>query len=236
MSVQGTLREVIEDLEDMCVHVFEKFRDEMDKFPKRILFYRDGVSEGEFETIITEELKSIRSACTKLDFDPTITLVVVGKKHKVVFFPRQADDNSGLIDRSGNCPPGMVVDTKITSPVEFDYYLLSHNGILGTSKPAHYNVLLDENNFTADGLQSLSFALCHVYARCTRSVSVPAPVYYAHNVCTRAKNHYEPQQGLRMFGSEIATETTDTGATSENEYQRGFRQTHENMARTMYFC
>jgi hypothetical protein len=29
----------------------------------------------------------------------------------------------------------------------------------------------------ADGLQSLSFALCHVYARSTRSVSIPAPVY-----------------------------------------------------------
>ena len=29
----------------------------------------------------------------------------------------------------------------------------------------------------ADGIQSLSFALCHVYARCTRSVSIPAPVY-----------------------------------------------------------
>jgi hypothetical protein len=60
--------------------VFEKFRDEMGKFPKRILFYRgmwigcclvsvcqtdtppDGVSEGEFSTIITEELEAIRSA------------------------------------------------------------------------------------------------------------------------------------------------------------------------------
>ena len=30
---------------------------------------------------------------------------------------------------------------------------------------------------SADGLQSLSFALCHVYARSTRSVSIPAPVY-----------------------------------------------------------
>ncbi|KAH9955897.1 hypothetical protein BC827DRAFT_1234539, partial [Russula dissimulans] len=28
-----------------------------------------------------------------------------------------------------------------------------------------------------DRFQSLSYALCHVYARCTRSVSVPAPVY-----------------------------------------------------------
>src|SRR5438128_1092075 len=30
---------------------------------------------------------------------------------------------------------------------------------------------------SADNLQSLSFALCHVYARSTRSVSIPAPVY-----------------------------------------------------------
>ena len=31
--------------------------------------------------------------------------------------------------------------------------------------------------YRPDGIQSLSFALCHVYARCTRSISVPAPVY-----------------------------------------------------------
>src|SRR5260370_38607594 len=28
-----------------------------------------------------------------------------------------------------------------------------------------------------DGIQSLSYALCYVYGRCTRSVSIPAPVY-----------------------------------------------------------
>ena len=46
-----------------------------------------------------------------------------------------------------------------------------------TSRSAHYNVLYDENNFTPDSLQALSYALCHVYARATRSVSIPAPVY-----------------------------------------------------------
>lgn len=30
---------------------------------------------------------------------------------------------------------------------------------------------------SADAMQSLSFALTHVYARATRSVSIPAPVY-----------------------------------------------------------
>lgn len=42
----------------------------------------------------------------------------------------------------------------------------------GTSRPAHYHVLWDENNFSADGIQSLTNNLCYTYARCTRSVSV----------------------------------------------------------------
>lgn len=72
---------------------------------------------------------------------------------------------------------GTVVDNEITHPLELDFYLQSHAGLLGTSRPAHYNVLYDETRFSPDALQNLSFALCHVYARSTRSVSIPAPVY-----------------------------------------------------------
>jgi eukaryotic translation initiation factor 2C len=125
-----------------------------------------------------------------MGFKPTITLIIVGKRHHVRFFPKS--ENEG--DRSGNCPAGTVVDSDVVNPVEFDFYLQSHGGLLGTSRPSHYNVLIDENRFTyvayfvkifisidgdrrADGLQSLSYALCHVYARATRSVSIPAPVY-----------------------------------------------------------
>jgi hypothetical protein len=61
-----------------------------------------------------------------------------------VFFPSSNGDG----DRSGNCRPGTVIDSDVVSPVETDYYLYGHAGLLGTSKPAHYNVLHDENNFT----------------------------------------------------------------------------------------
>ena len=79
-----------------------------------------------------------------MGFEPNITIIAVGKGHKVVFFPTSDTD----ADRSGNCPPGTVVDTTVVSPIEFDYYLYGHAGLLGTSKPAHYNVLFDENDFT----------------------------------------------------------------------------------------
>ena len=73
---------------------------------------------------------------------PKITVIVVGKRHHVRFFP------ISMKDRSGNCPAGTVVDRDVTNPAEFDFYLQSHGGLLGTSRPAHYNVLLDENKFT----------------------------------------------------------------------------------------
>ena len=93
------------------------------------------------------DLPELTEACENLGFNPKITLIVVGKYHKVVFFP--ADPNNKFnADRNGNCLPGTVVDTDIVSPVEWDYYLCTHAGLLGTSRPAHYNVLFDENELT----------------------------------------------------------------------------------------
>ena len=59
----------------------------------------------------------------------------------------------------------------------------------GTSRPTHYHVLYDDNGFDGDSLQQLTYQLCHVYARCTKSVSMPAPAYYAHLAAFRARVH-----------------------------------------------
>jgi hypothetical protein len=92
-------------------------------------------------------------------------------------------------DRSGNCLPGTVVESTITHPFEFDFYLQSHASSQGTSRPTHYHVLYDENGFSPDSLQTLTYNLCYTYARCNRSVSIVSPVYYAHLACSRARFH-----------------------------------------------
>ncbi|KAI3389203.1 hypothetical protein SNEBB_004862 [Seison nebaliae] len=48
-----------------------------------------------------------------------------------------------------------------------------------------------KNGFTSDSIQRFTFDLCHLYARCTRSVSIPAPVYYAHLAAYRARAYNE---------------------------------------------
>ncbi|KAG6333722.1 hypothetical protein ID866_5365 [Astraeus odoratus] len=236
--VQTSRKEIIEDLQEMAKHIltmYMRYRQHAEKktgniAPTRLVFFRDGVSEGQFQQVLDFELEALKGACKDLKINPKITMIVVAKRHHVRFFTV----NPGDADRSGNCPAGTIVDQVVTHPTEFDWYLISHGGLLGTSRPAHYNVLYDENNFHVDNLQSLSFALCHVYARSTRSVSIPAPVYYADIVCSRAKNHYDPQGSVNF--SDTATHTDTTGADSALEmYKRNFKPLHANMASLMYF-
>ena len=60
----------------------------------------------------------------------------------------------------------------------------------GTSRSTHYHRLWDDNDFTVDELQYLTYSLCHLYSRCERSVSYPAPTYYAHLAAARAREHH----------------------------------------------
>lgn len=104
---------------------------------------------------------------------------------------------------------------------------------LGTSRPSHYYVIHDDNTFTADALQQLTFYLCHVYAKCTRSISIPAPVMYAHLVAYRARVHVD------ATGSEI---NSIVSSVTDEQYQQEVDENNAKIsviARTknaMYFC
>lgn len=113
---------------------------------------------------------------------------MVQKGHYTKLFPcNDDDDDPSSADKTGNVLAGTVVDSYIYHPREFDFYLNSHAGIQGTNNPAHYHVLWDENNFSADALQSLTYDMYYTYARCNMSVSVVPPVYYAHLAASGAR-------------------------------------------------
>ncbi|KAI3899313.1 hypothetical protein MKW92_024334 [Papaver armeniacum] len=186
------------------------FRRSTGRKPHRIIFYRDGVSEGQFAQVLLHEVDAIHKACASLEegYLPPITFIVVQKRHHTRLFPANHTDRN-MTDRSGNILPGTVVDTMICHPTEFDFYLCSHAGIQGTSRPTHYHVLYDENKFSADGLQVLTNNLCYTYARCTRSVSVVPPAYYAHLGAFRARYYIE---GDASEGSDSASNRGGGGA------------------------
>ncbi|KAK6913992.1 Piwi domain [Dillenia turbinata] len=233
------------------------FRKATGQKPLRIIFYRDGVSEGQFYQVLLYELDAIRKACASLEpnYQPPVTFIVVQKRHHTRLFANNHRDRSST-DKSGNILPGTVVDSKICHPTEFDFYLCSHAGIqlslsgvrnvlgslrlasscMGTSRPAHYHVLWDENNFTADGIQSLTNNLCYTYARCTRSVSVVPPAYYAHLAAFRARFYMEPD--MQENGSPnggLGQTNKKTRAAGESGV-RPLPALKENVKRVMFYC
>uniref|UniRef100_A0A4W5L6U7 Argonaute RISC catalytic component 3b n=1 Tax=Hucho hucho TaxID=62062 RepID=A0A4W5L6U7_9TELE len=231
VRVQRPRQEVIQDLASMVRELLIQFYKSTRYKPTRIIFYRDGVSEGQFRQVLYYELLAIREACIMLEkeYQPGITYIVVQKRHHTRLF---CADRNERVGRSGNIPAGTTVDTDITHPYEFDFYLCSHAGIQGTSRPSHYHVLWDDNCFTADEFQLLTYQLCHTYVRCTRSVSIPAPAYYAHLVAFRARYHLVDKEHDSAEGSHVSGQSNGRDPTALAKAV----QIHHDTLRTMYFA
>lgn len=224
VRIQERRKEIITDLKEMVQILLKRFRAATGAKPEKIIFYRDGVSEGQFKDVLLHELRAIQLACYDLHegFKPAITFIVVKKRHHTRFFAENREDQCG---KSKNIPPGTVVDTGVCHPHEFDWYLCSHAGIQGTIIPAHYHVLYDDSNFASDQLQTLSNELCHTYVRCARAVSIPAPAYYAHHVAFRARYHLEELKRNRGQISQLSSREVLNAV-----------KINERMTNTMYFA
>lgn len=193
--LQPSTQEIITDLYNIVREHLKYYFKSNGKKPEKIIFFRDGVSEGQFQIVLDSEINSIRAACKSMQKDgtyqPGITFLVVQKRHHTRFFPLNERDSE---DRNMNVPAGTVVDTEITHPTALDFYLVSHASIQGVARPTKYRKLYDDNDMEEDELEELTYHLCHMFTRCTRSVSYPAPTYYAHLAAARAKVYTERQQ------------------------------------------
>ena len=62
--------------------------------PERILVYRDGVSESQYETVLDTEVPAIEKACATSGMKGTqIAFIVVGKRHHTRFFPVRKEES-----------------------------------------------------------------------------------------------------------------------------------------------
>lgn len=181
------------------------------RFPGNILYYRDGVSESQFDKVLTKEVRAISGAYqdeTQTNNEVKITAVVGVKRHNVRLYPLQS--NNQWASGTDNCLPGTVVDIGITHPYNFDFFLISHDGLQRTVKPTHYTVLINDMNFSAVDIQNLTHNLCYTYQRSTTSVSYAPPAYYADRLCERGRYYLMDWfDGRPSLETECATLTED---------------------------
>lgn len=107
---------MITDLKIMMEERLRLYQKHKRTLPRRIIVYRDGVSEGQFNTVVEEELpemiKSFAEFSTpKVPYRPKLTIVICGKRHHTRFYPAE----SQFADQNGNPKPGTVVDRGITA-------------------------------------------------------------------------------------------------------------------------
>lgn len=231
MRSQTHRQEIIHDLAAMAGEILEDFRGRLSELPKRIIFFRDGVSETQFYKVLEEELQAIKLACSRFpNYKPPITFAVVQKRHHTRLFPNDTIPSTRNQSNDENVPPGTVVDTVITHPKEFDFYLCSHWGVKGTSRPTHYHVLWDENRFTSDEFQKLVYNLCYTFVRCTKPVSLVPPAYYAHLAAYRGRLY------LERFDSTISNRNSTTISRAAPPKAAPLPNLSENVKNLMFYC
>lgn len=228
--------------------------------PQNIVIFRDGVSEGQFQKVINEELPFIKQACreTYKGRQPRITVIVSVKRHQTRFFPTDKDHLVNLKSKSPK--EGTVVDRGVTQARYWDFFLQAHaslqgkqpgrspsstlspklltrTSLPGTARPAHYTVLYDEifradyGANAADELEDLTHSMCYLYGRATKAVSICPPAYYADLVCERARGHKN-----ELFDMDDHTPWGSmAGSITSNDSAIRDRAVHPKLAHTMYY-
>ncbi|KAG2527411.1 hypothetical protein JM18_003139 [Phytophthora kernoviae] len=213
----------IQQLPHMLRELFLAYYENTKRKPEHVVYYRDGVSEGQMFDILQTEMRALRKAFKMIseDYNPPVTFIVVNKRHHLRAFAVNQRD----ADRKGNVMPGTVIDTGVVNPHRFDFFLYGHSGIQGTTVPAHYTVLHDENQMSAEDVQRLTYHLGYTFSRCTRSVSFVTPVYYAHLASARA----------RFFLNEGSDGASTVGSYNSNMSSFEFADVHAGVLNRMFY-
>ncbi|XP_046585759.1 piwi-like protein Ago3 isoform X1 [Neodiprion lecontei] len=186
-------QELIDALKVCLISALKAYFKVNQRFPTRIIIYRDGVGDGQLEVIKNFEVKQLEESFALIapDYKPTLTVIIVQKRINTKIFLKEGK-------RLANPPPGTVVDHTITRRNYYDFFLVSQNVRQGTVSPTHYLVIHDTSEMKTDHVQRLSFKLCHMYYNWPGTVRVPAPCQYAHKLAFLVGQsiQMEPHQSL----------------------------------------
>ncbi|XP_015435160.1 PREDICTED: piwi-like protein 1 [Dufourea novaeangliae] len=193
ICLQGRHQELVDMLQICMISALKAYYKHNKRYPDRIIVYRDGVGDGQIETVAKYEVKQLLATFKNIEpsYQPTLTIIIVQKRINTRLF---AKCSMGL----ENPLPGTVVDTCITRASLYDFFLVSQNVRMGTVSPTHYIVVYDSKNMKVEHIQRLTYKLCHLYYNWPGTVKVPAPCQYAHKLVSLVGQNIqlEPHQSL----------------------------------------
>uniref|UniRef100_A0A8C9WXA7 Piwi-like RNA-mediated gene silencing 1 n=1 Tax=Sander lucioperca TaxID=283035 RepID=A0A8C9WXA7_SANLU len=157
--------------------------------PSRIIVYRDGVGDGQLHSVVSYEVSQIMDSINcRIN---TLSVVVVKKRISSRFFAH-------INGKVTNPPPGTIVDSEVTRPEWYDFYIVSQAVRSGSVSPTHYNVVYDTSGLKPDHMQRLTYKLCHMYFNWQGIIRVPAPCQYAHKLAFLVGQSIHREPGVKL--------------------------------------
>ncbi|KAI1727141.1 piwi domain-containing protein [Ditylenchus destructor] len=156
--------------------------------PKYVFVLRDGLSEGQYEMAIEQELESIKRGFADVDpeYDPKIMYIVCTKRHFKRLFKKLPNGNVE------NADPGSVLQDPFNSHYAKEVWIQAHKAIQGTAKAVQYAILEDNVGLgTSDPLIYFLLALCYDHQISSGATSLPEPVYQADELASRGAQNYK---------------------------------------------
>ena len=228
---QGRRQEMVEGLKELMIKRLKFFQLKNNKrLPKKIIVYRDGVSEGQFSIVLNTEFTSMKEAFDSLygKQHPKVTIIVVGKRHHTRFYPTST---ANIDPKSKNTVPGTAVDRHITGYGErvWDFFLQPHKALQGTAKPMHCIVIKNECGFGVD-IERMTHTLCYLWHRATKAVSIPPPAYYADKLAERGRMYLHD-----IFTDDVSDTASQASTQTAGSLQNWDRGVHPNIENTMFY-
>lgn len=151
------------------------YKEKNGRNPEKVIFFRDGIGDGQLEHAFKVEVKQARKAMSKISQDIKLTFIIVNKRIGARFYQKTGAGYSNPI-------PGTCIDNTVTRANRYDFFLISQSTRQGTVTPTYYNILFDESGLTLDKLQMLAYKMTLNYYNWAGGVRVPAPCQYAHKL------------------------------------------------------
>jgi len=190
---QTSHQEISDQLKVCMAGALKKYNEINGELPEPIIVYRDGVGDGQLKQVFEHELPQLKAAFSDVltGYNPKFALIIVKKRVSTRLF---LASNNGY----SNPVPGTLVDTVVTRPEWYDFFLVSQSVRQGTVTPTHYNVISDSTGLKPDHFQRLTYKLCHLYYNWPGTIRVPAPCQYAHKLAFLVGQsiHQEPDSVL----------------------------------------
>jgi len=109
---------------------------------------------------------------------PKLVFVIVNKKNDMKFF--QTRDQKTM----DNPTSGFCIDSQITQPGLYEFYIQPQFVNMGTATPTQFTVIFDNSGMHIEELEGITYQQCYYYWNWTGAIRVPAILKFS-EVCAK---------------------------------------------------